>query len=165
MPARERVPGRQHRRHLEVDRVGWADCREHERLPDRRRERRPRDGDPVHVQHRHLAARVADPDGRLEIRREAAEPGIRVVVGGSCFPSSRAREVGACARAVLHVLLEDLRDRVGNARADHPRSRRFAPTGVGVLLAVTEHDLANRHRLRVDPAGGERRVGRSQIER
>src|SRR6266487_3880265 len=45
LPPRERVPGRQDGGHLEIDRALVSDRRKHERLPDRRREGRPGDGD------------------------------------------------------------------------------------------------------------------------
>src|SRR5215510_10344752 len=80
LAAGERVPRRHHRRLLEFNRLLFAYGRDHERLPDRRREGRPGNGDAVHVQHRYLTPRVADPDGRLELRGVPAEPSVRVVV-------------------------------------------------------------------------------------
>ena len=72
----------------EVDRVELADRGAHEAAPDLRREGAARDRDAVHVRHRDLPARVADPDGRRELRRVAAEPRVGVVLGRarSCRP-------------------------------------------------------------------------------
>src|SRR5205823_14059381 len=106
-----------------------------------------------------------DRDRGLEVARVAAEPRVGVAIGRAGLARSRAAEVGTGTGAVLHVVLEDLRDRVGNPRADRALALGLAPAGVGVLLAAAEDNLADRHRLRVDPAGSERRVGRSQIER
>src|SRR5205823_7125669 len=165
LPARERVPSRQDRRHPEIDRARLPDRREHERLPDRRREGGAGNRDPVHVQHRDLAARIADPNRRFEVRRIAAEPGVGVAVRCARLARGGAAEIRTGASAVLNVVLENLRDGVSDPLADHPLALRLTPAGIGVFLAIPEQDLADRHRLRVDPAGGERRVRRGQIER
>ena len=130
----------------------------HEQPPDLRREAAAGDGDPVHVLHRDLALRVADPDRRLELRHVAAEPRVGVVVGRAGLAGRGTAEVGAHAGAAEHVLLEDLRHRVGDPVRDHALPLWLAPAGVGVDLAVGEHDLPDRHRLRVDPAGCDRRA-------
>ena len=69
------------------------------------------------------------------------------------------------ARAVADVVLEDLGHLPCDAVRDHARSLRRAPAGLGVLLAVRQHDLADRRRLGVDAACGERRVGGCHVER
>ena len=54
----------------------------HERLPDQRRKRAALDRVAVVLgQHRHQLVRVADPDRRHEVGREADEPGVAVVLG------------------------------------------------------------------------------------
>ena len=53
---------------------------------------------------------------------------------------------------------------VGDAVRDHALPLRLAPARA-LVLAVGEDDLADRHRLGVDAAGSERRVGRRHVER
>ena len=159
------MPGRPGRRLREGERILVPDRFQHERAPDRRRERRPRHLDPVDVAHRDLAARIADPHRRLELRREPAEPRIGVVARRAGLAGGRMPEVGAGPGAVGHVLLEDLDDRVRDTVRDDALALGDAPARVAVDLAVAQHDLPDRHRLRVDAAGRERRVGGGHVER
>ena len=119
---------------------------------------------PCTLVHRDLAARVADPDGGAEPRRVAAEPGVGMLLRRPGLAGGGLAVVGADAGAVLDVLLEDLRHRVGDAVRDHALALRLAPARALVLAGREDH-LADRHRLGVDPARGERRVGGGHVER
>ena len=116
-------------------------------------------------EHRDLTPRIAEPDRRLEAGREAAEPRVGEVVRRPGLPGGRRAEVGARARAARHVLLEDPRDLRGDPVRDDALALRDAPAGLAIDLAAGEDDLPDRHRLRVDPARGDRRVGGSEVER
>ncbi len=127
----ERLPDRIGLRQREVLRRRVPRRLLHEPPPDLGREAAAGDRDPVHVLHRDLALRVADPDRRLEVRQVAAEPGVGVVVGRARLARGRAAEVRARAGPVEHVLLEDLRHRVGDAVRDHALALRACPSRPG----------------------------------
>ncbi len=133
--------------------------------PDVRREAAPGDRDAVDRLHRDLPLRIADPDDGRQVRGEAGEPGVGVIVGRPGLARRRSNERRPGAGAVLHVLLEDLRDHVGLALGHHAAPLRLAPACLGVLAAVAEDDLADRHRTRVHAAPGDRRVAGSEVER
>ncbi len=74
-------------------------------------------------------------------------------------------DVGAASRAVEHVLLEHARHRCRNPVGDHALALRLAPRRARVGLPVRQYDARDRHRLRVDPAGGQRGIGGRHLER
>ena len=80
--------------------------RGHEQTPDGGGERAAGDADPVHRGHRDLRVRIADPDHRGGVRRDASEPRVAEVVGRPGLAAGDAR-IGARARSGLHVHLQD----------------------------------------------------------
>ena len=133
--------------------------------PDLGREGAAGDGDAVHVRHRHLAVRVTDPDGRVQRGRVPDEPGVGMVIGGARLAGDRPAEVRGGPGAVLDVLLEDLRDDVGDAFGDDPLAGGLAPARGLVLLVPGQDDARDRHRPRVDAARGQGRVRGGHLER
>ena len=115
----------------------------------------------VHLDRR---IRIADPDGGREVRRVADEPGVAEVLRRAGLARRGAAEVGARARAGEHVALEDPRHLVGDPVREDALALRLAPAGLVVVGAVREDDLADRHRPRIDAAGGEGRVRRGHLE-
>ena len=164
LAGRERVPDRRGMRLRELADRGRADRLLHEQAPDRGREGAARNRDAVHVRHRDLGLGVADPDSSGQRGGDPAEPGVGVVLGGAGLAARGATDVRAHARPRLDVLLEDLRHLVGDPVRDHALALGVAPAAVPVLVAVGVDDLADRHRLGVDPARGEGRVRGRLVE-
>ena len=133
-------------------------------MPDFGREGAAEDGDPVHAGHRDLVRfRVADPDRGRQVGLVAGEPGVGVFVGGAGLARlAGAAGVGGGAGAFGDVVVQQPGHLVGDRFGQHP-------LGVGrfraVDVAVGEDHLANRDRVVVDAAGGERRVGVGQLQR
>ena len=120
---RASLPGRERRGPRGLAEVPHGRVRErrlHEAPPDLGRERAAGDGDPVDVRHRHLAARVAHPDGGRDPRRVPDEPRVGVLVRRPRLPGDRPGERRAGACPVAHVLLEH----VGDGGGDPVRERR-----------------------------------------
>ena len=115
------------------------------------------------VRHRHLAARVAHPDGGREARREPDEPGIGVLVGRAGLARNRPVERRGGSRPVANVVLEDARDDRCDAVGNDARAAVMRGPAV-VALAVQDHP-ADRGGLGVDASGGERGIGRRHVER
>ena len=107
---------------------------------------------------------IADPDRCRKRGRVAHEPGIREVIRGARLSRRRPAEVGCRAGARQDVLLQDLGHLVSDAVPEDALALRLSPTGVGIDFAAREHNLLDRHRLGVDAAGGERRIGGSHVE-
>ena len=133
-PGRPRMPDGLGERLREVAHRSRPDRLVHEELPDRGGERPARDRDPVHVLHRDLRLRIADPDRGRERRRDPVEPRVRVILGRARLTACGPADVRADAGPGLDVLLEDLRhlgrDPVGN------HAVAFRPAPVPVLTAV-----------------------------
>src|SRR4051794_916349 len=114
--------------------------------------------------HRRARGRVAEPDRGGEVRREADEPRVGEVVRRAGLAGGRAadlRRVGE-ARALLDVLLEDLRRLVRHAVGERAMAARAAEV---VDMLVGECDLADRDRAMAPAARGDRRVRVGHLER
>ena len=168
MARRERVPDRLGLRLWELALRRRADRLLHEEAPDRGWEGAACDGDAVHARHRDLGLRVADPDRGRQRRRDPAEPGVGVVLRRAGLAAGGAADVRADAGAALDVHLEDPRHLGRDPVRDHSVALRLAPAQIlldGAVGPWREGDLLDRHRLRVDPAGGDRRVRGGHVER
>ena len=124
------------------------------------------DGDAVDVRHRDLAAADSrprpSPRGSACSRRTTRRRSCRS--SRSCpRPAGRSRRRRRCRPSMFcsSIFVTSSATQSGITR----RALRLAPAGVVSDLAVREHDLADRHRLRVDPARGERRVRGGHVER
>ncbi len=73
----------------------------------------------MHAAHLDARVRIADPDGRGQVRLEADEPGVGEAVGGTGLAARRAAVVGGRPGAGLHVHLQDLGDLIGLAVGQH----------------------------------------------
>ncbi len=71
----------------------------------------------------------------------------------------------AATGAVQHVLSEHLGHCRSDPVGDDALALRLAPAGRLVGVAARKHDLGDRHRLRIDPARGERRERRGLLKR
>src|SRR4051812_45981198 len=135
----------------------------HVLLPDRGRVRAARDADRRRRRvHRHALAGEADPDRRRQVRREADEPRVGVVVRRAGLPAGGAADLRSDAGAALHVLLKDLRRLVRDAVAERPGPRGLAPVA---HAAVGERDAGDRLGAVAPAAGGDGRVRVGHLER
>src|SRR5207237_3754098 len=99
--------------------------------PDQRRDRAAEDARvSLDVVERLLLVGEADPDTGDELRYEAAEPRVLVVLGGARLPGDRSPECRCGAGAVLHDALQRVGDEIGGV---------LRQRAVAVLVELAEH--------------------------
>ena len=132
-------------------------------MPDRSRDRAAEDlRYALDVLERDLAAGVADPDARRELRHVAAEPGVLEALGGPGLAGCRALQRGGGAGAVHDHVLQRVGDEVGGRLRDRPCT--VSVEAAEDLPLGTAHDRQGLGRM-VYAAARERRVRVCHLER